>query len=273
MHIQWKTIGAPDIIKNITTNSSNQDVHNGVKMKLRMSDRKSFFGIIETDYSLMLEKLNNHLKYINRFNITDELSKFVDEFILKIEKQGIENIAAGKKYYRARIHGAGVSKKFEPNEIWAPPKGKSSPGRMNPGGISYLYLAESKETAIAEVRPWKGAEISVGNFTLKSEIKLLKLLAPTSEVYSIDSANIASVIYRYFLAPISHHETEKYLASQFIVERIKNKYPSVNGVRYRSVQHDDGYNVVIFNDHEKILECTETTKEKIKSLSYELESN
>lgn len=242
-------------------------------MKLRINDHKSFLGKINTNSSLMLDELNHHLKCINKFNITDELSKFVDEFILKIEKQGIENIAAGKEYYRARIHGVGTSKKFEPNEIWAPPKGKSSPGRMNPGGISYLYLAESKETAIAEVRPWKGAEISVGNFILKSEIKLLKLLAPISEYYSTEYIDIASVIYRYFSAPISHHETEKYLASQFIVERIKNKYPSINGIRYSSVQHDNGYNVVIFNDHEKILECTETVKEKIKSLSYELEIN
>lgn len=44
----------------------------------------------------------------------------------------------------------------------------ASEGRINPKGIPCLCLATDKETAMAEVRPWLGSYISVGQFkTLK----------------------------------------------------------------------------------------------------------
>lgn len=41
---------------------------------------------------------------------------------------------------------------------------EASEGRANPKGISCLYLATDKETAMSEVRPWLGSDISVGQF-------------------------------------------------------------------------------------------------------------
>ncbi|MFZ0569740.1 MAG: RES domain-containing protein [Rhodomicrobium sp.] len=36
-----------------------------------------------------------------------------------------------------------------------------SEGRANPRGIPYLYLASTRDTALAEVRPWIGSHITV----------------------------------------------------------------------------------------------------------------
>ena len=46
----------------------------------------------------------------------------------------------------------------------APPAHKTTEGRVNPRGISYLYLATNLKTAVAEIRPWIDAKISVGEF-------------------------------------------------------------------------------------------------------------
>jgi len=62
----------------------------------------------------------------------------------------------------------------------APPLGKASSGRINPEGISYLYLADSPGTAIAEVRPWKRARISVATFKTTRPINVVSLLAGDS---------------------------------------------------------------------------------------------
>jgi len=43
----------------------------------------------------------------------------------------------------------------------APPNEKVSDGRGNPKGISYLYTANSIETAIYEVRPYLEDKITV----------------------------------------------------------------------------------------------------------------
>jgi len=42
---------------------------------------------------------------------------------------------------------------FPADEMGAPPANKTTEGRVNPRGISYLYLATNPKTAVAEIRP------------------------------------------------------------------------------------------------------------------------
>lgn len=42
-------------------------------------------------------------------------------------------------------------------------------GRVNPKGISCLYLAQDPDTAMAEVRPWPGSFVSLGQFRLSGD--------------------------------------------------------------------------------------------------------
>ena len=46
-------------------------------------------------------------------------------------------------------------------------------GRLNPRGIPFLYLAEDSKTAIAEVRPWVGALVSMGVFEILRDCTLV----------------------------------------------------------------------------------------------------
>jgi len=51
--------------------------------------------------------------------------------------------------------------------------GRAREGRANPKGIPYLYLATHRDTAVAEVRPWKGGAVSVGQFKIMRDLKLV----------------------------------------------------------------------------------------------------
>jgi hypothetical protein len=62
-------------------------------------------------------------------------------------------------------------------ERMTPLKDKAPEGRANPKGISYLYLATSKETAMSEVRPWVGSRISVGQFKTNRDLKVIDCLS------------------------------------------------------------------------------------------------
>ena len=55
-------------------------------------------------------------------------------------------------------------------DIGAPPPHKTSDGRINPRGISYLYLSDDIETALIEVRPWLKQEVTVGYFEITKNL-------------------------------------------------------------------------------------------------------
>lgn len=50
---------------------------------------------------------------------------------------------------------------------------RAKEGRVNPKGIPVWYFGTDMKTAMYEVRPWVGANISVGQFVTKRELKLI----------------------------------------------------------------------------------------------------
>lgn len=61
------------------------------------------------------------------------------------------------------------------SERMKPRLNRATEGRANPAGIPVLYLASSEQTAISEVRPWIGSEISVAQFKLVREVRAIDL--------------------------------------------------------------------------------------------------
>jgi hypothetical protein len=58
-------------------------------------------------------------------------------------------------------------------ERMKPRLGRAVEGRANPKGIPYLYLSSHRDTAAAEVRPWKGGVVSVGRFVATKDLRLV----------------------------------------------------------------------------------------------------
>lgn len=54
-------------------------------------------------------------------------------------------------------------------------------GRANAAGIAFLYLASKEITAISEVRPWIGASVSVAQFRVGRDLRVLDLSAGHGE--------------------------------------------------------------------------------------------
>jgi hypothetical protein len=54
-----------------------------------------------------------------------------------------------------------------------PRKAVGREGRVNPKGISCFYGATTRETAMAEVRPWMGSLISVGRFKVLRDARMV----------------------------------------------------------------------------------------------------
>ena len=155
-----------------------------------------------------------------------------------------------------------------PVERMKPLRFLATEGRANPKGIPYLYLATSKETAMSEVRPWIGSEISVAQFKIKNELKIVDLSKNhlTNPFYFDSSCGIyepsdedkeKSVwthIDKAFSEPVVKNDNRAdYAPTQIISELFKND--GVDGVAYKSML-SDGYNVVLFNPEvAEIINC------------------
>lgn len=56
-----------------------------------------------------------------------------------------------------------------------PMKDAAYEGRVNPKGISYLYLATDEKTAIYEMCPWVCKKVTVAKFDARKELRIVDL--------------------------------------------------------------------------------------------------
>jgi len=128
------------------------------------------------------------------------------------------------------------------------------PNRANTSSISVLYCADSLNTAISEVRPFKSTVVSVASIKLnKTPLKLFNLTYPEelknkaySFIYNIEHPYWHNILSNLFSIPHEHSNNDEYLATQCISEyiRLSGKF---DGIIYESSLDDEGNNIVLFN--------------------------
>jgi len=126
-------------------------------------------------------------------------------------------------------------------------------GRANPKGIPYLYLATHQDTAIAEVRPWIGSHVSVAQFTLKRDVRVVNCVTDDHRivVYSREpepqerERAVWRDIDRAFSQPVtSGDDTADYAPTQTIAEFFRVN--GLDGTAYGS-SLGPGHNVALFD--------------------------
>lgn len=89
-------------------------------------------------------------------------------------RQSLETVTgdvhAQSQFWRARI-GVGHTG----NHLRPPPPDRVTPGRANLQGQPVLYVADADSTAVAEVRPSVGDVVSVGEFRLERDARIVDL--------------------------------------------------------------------------------------------------
>ena len=106
------------------------------------------------------------LRYRSRYVYPPEIQRFL-QTLLDTAKERIETIRKGSILWRAQLGNdwdgsedvGELPVPYSRNRMVPLPE-KAIEGRANPKGIPYLYLATHRETALAEVRPWIGSDVS-----------------------------------------------------------------------------------------------------------------
>jgi len=168
-------------------------------------------------------------------------------------------------FYRAQ-HGNDWDKDIHDGEVvWAgecphdkermlPRRYKANEGRVNPKGISYLYMATDRDTAMSEVRPWIGSKVSLAILKTFSELTVIDCSVnhePNTIFHFKEPTDpekekaVWSMLDRAFSQPVSTDDsTPDYVPTQIIAEMFKDI--GLDGIMYKSLL-GQGYSVVLFD--------------------------
>lgn len=222
-----------------------------------------------SDFSEFARIVKSEYRYVR----TEETQRFLDA-VLNSAKSREQGIPKGFIFWRAQL-GSDTrqveqgGEKFEQDTPHPPKRTIPSPefahdGRANPKGIPYLYAATDKVTAMAEVRPWVSALVSVACFQLSRDITIVdcskfhaerafcKLL--DRNVDDMDRPLTNDEINKAVWIDIDHSysrpinrsdEDIEYIPTQIISELFRNN--GYDGVVYKSMLTDEGFNIVLFD--------------------------
>lgn len=139
-------------------------------------------------------------------------------------------------------------------ERMKPLRNSALEGRVNPRGISCLYTATKEDTAIAEVRPWIGALVTVAQLRPVYELRLVDCsdgheanfdFHVEEPLPEIREEVVWREIGRAFSKPVSFNPgIAEYVPTQILAEHFRKQ--GYDGVVYKSKLGPD-YNIAVFD--------------------------
>jgi hypothetical protein len=158
-------------------------------------------------------------------------------------------------------------------ERMLPRRNRASEGRANPLGIPVIYAATELITAISEIRPWIGAQVSVARLRTKRRLKAVNLSEGRGQNplglikiphllgdEKMTSAELTRVVWasidQAFSKPVSRDEADvaDYAPTQILTELFREG--GYDAVIYHSQFGTDGQNIAIFDlDSVDVIKC------------------
>jgi len=183
--------------------------------------------------------------------------------VLETSASRQEVIAAGTILWRAQLghdwypeaQGEGpdeVQPSPLPPERMKPSGNRARENRANPKGIPYLYVATHQETAVAEVRPWIGSYVSIAQFALKREVRVVNAVSdrrliiygPEPEPEERERAVWRDIDGAFSQPVTSGDDTADYVPAQALAEFFRES--GLDGIAYGS-SLGPGHNLVLFD--------------------------
>ncbi|WP_407112419.1 RES family NAD+ phosphorylase [Bradyrhizobium sp. LMG 9283] len=232
-----------------------------------LDDKEDWFGPAWQgwhSYDQFVQSVKSDLRYVR----SPSANGFLDEVLASCPSRKL-TIPKDRIFWRARLGCEWQEVEQTDGEITAvveedrpyraegmkPIPNWQSEGRANPRGIPCLYVADDRDTALAEVRPWIGATISLAQLQVNRELTVIDCSrhhAKGSFVKVIGKSDLTRddgiwiAIDQAFATPVSKDvEAREYVATQILAELFKAA--GFDGIVYKSLLTDKGYNLALFN--------------------------
>lgn len=229
----------------------------------RVAEFPSLYGYVEFQKSV-----RQKFRYIH----DDAARKFIEAVLDSsasrakiLPKDGI--LYRAQRGFRWRLeHGVEVETAFGPERM-VPKAELVGDGRVNAAKIPCLYLATNPNTAMAEVRPWLGSRISLAEFKVMQDCRIVDcssdekrswefslrkfriddLGTPPPEPTSGEKeAGVWGDIAHAFSEPVSVDEPgSDYVPTQILAEAFRQN--GYEGIMYKSLLDQEGKNIALFD--------------------------
>lgn len=266
INVEDKVVAVLDVKK------SKSDIYvNGVAYIRR---ENKIFGKVGNIRSKYLKEFIEEIQFKNRNPSDIKALELMNELSTNPER----NLKMGTKLYRCRIIHDMTKIGREPDfygygakDSFVPPPNITRDMRANYRYIPYLYCANNPYTALVEVRPRLGANVSIATITVKEELTLLDFtLKKIPKKISESKLNLFADLSMLFSKPVaSDDDVLDYIPTQFIAEFAKklgydgiafrsSLTPELDGQNTNFQQELDNCNVVVFNYHKCYPICSNT---------------
>lgn len=142
-------------------------------------------------------------------------------------------------------------------------------GRANTAGIPVLYLASTEQTAISEVRPWTGSNVSVAQYRIVRDLRAIDL-TPGFGKSSLDGLTFSHLmgekdpdseikekaVWTEIDNAFSRHveisaNLADYVPTQILSELFRDS--GYDAIIYRSNFGEEGYNIAVFSPNDAVM--------------------
>ena len=203
----------------------------------------------------------------------DDTSQQFLNTVIETARKRVVKIPMGQVLWRAQLDHAWITEwlrnedgedieplfdveaPLEPDHM-RPLADRAFEGRVNPKGIPCLYCSTDRDNAMAEVRPWIGRLVSVGQFVIQKDLTLIDCALDPSRRRTYwgfgkeppseeREANVWWCISRAFAEPVTRNDdVADYAPTQVIAEVFRCN--GFDGLVYGS-SLGSGHNVALFD--------------------------
>lgn len=207
-------------------------------------------------YWRFASEVAHHWRYVQ----SPETVQFL-ELVASQAKGRVVTVPQGRRFRRAQkaVHGwldQNLGEELDGPALadrMIPLPDSAAEGRVNPKGIPCFYMAADEHTAIAEVRPWIGAKVSVGVFRTLRPLRLVDCTRDADRlwIYAEEpgaeerAGAVWTHIAQAFREPVTREDDRAgYAPTQVIAEVFRAE--GFDGIAYRSGFGTDRFNVALF---------------------------
>jgi len=195
-----------------------------------------------------------------RFGLDQDTKDFIRKVSATAEGNVLQ-IEPGHKFWRAQLghdnivgvpgaDGAWAYDSIRPHtpERMTPSSRFVKNGRANPVGIAYWYAATDPETALAEMRPWQGALLTVAELTATRSLRFVDCGSgcPMVKPYNTDFEKyVWNSVGEAFSRPVAPDAIDvAHVPTQILAEAFR--IHGFDGIHYKS-NLGEGMNVLVFD--------------------------
>lgn len=268
------TEGIQTLIMALCPLDSNMDVDLGI-----LDQKVAIEELYDNEYiheqgvvcGLSWSEFSDSIKHINRFFNNKFNTDVFSSCLTMVKKMYGE----GTSFFRARI--SPDRKGFRQEEMFSPPIGKRTAGRVNPEGMRVLYLSKDNKTVLNETRVASYDYVTIGEFKNKKSLKIANIsgisrISPflyndNFQRYALNRNVFQEMAYE-IAKPIRRNDSPlEYLPTQYIAEFVKSE--GFDGVEYESTLNPGGINLALFD--EALVECIDVKTIEITNVRYEFQ--